>query len=227
MDALTNPIISSSVGNAMLADLVSVAGLLYKFGLTHGFPKQSTTMPLPRIILNSDEFNEVIGDEFVPLLNKARGAGFNVIAYTQTWSDVEARLMSTAKSEQVAGNLGTLIMFRCNEIKTIEYLTNKLSTVPIIRAVPASTSQDTAHGEQHLFYTSSNEDRFAHHETRVIEATDILNLPKGQAFALLEGGKLYKIRIPLPKPGKVHLPHSLVELIRHIRNKQHSSSTVH
>ncbi len=27
---------------------------------------------------------------------------------------------------------------------------------------------------------------------------DIIQLPKGQAFALLEGGKLWKIRMPLP-----------------------------
>ena len=27
----------------------------------------------------------------------------------------------------------------------------------------------------------------------------MLNLPKGQAFCLLEGGKLYKLRMPLPQ----------------------------
>ena len=34
--------------------------------------------PLPTISLHADEFNELIGDEFVPLLNKAGGAGFQV-----------------------------------------------------------------------------------------------------------------------------------------------------
>jgi hypothetical protein len=29
----------------------------------------------------------------------------------------------------------------------------------------------------------------------------LMKLPKGQAFALLEGGKLVKIRIPLPLPA--------------------------
>ena len=60
---------------------------------------------LPRICVHSDEFNEIIGDEFIPLLNKGRGAGFTVTAYTQTWSDVEARLKNAAKAGQVAGNL--------------------------------------------------------------------------------------------------------------------------
>ena len=29
-----------------------------------------------RIAIHADEFNELIGDEFIPLLNKAGGAGF-------------------------------------------------------------------------------------------------------------------------------------------------------
>ena len=51
----------------------------------------------PTISLRADEFNELIGDEFVPLLNKAGGAGFQVTAYTQTWSDVEARIGTRPK----------------------------------------------------------------------------------------------------------------------------------
>jgi hypothetical protein len=43
---------------------------------------------LVSVNLHADEFNELIGDEFVPLVNKAGGAGFQVTAYTQTWSDV-------------------------------------------------------------------------------------------------------------------------------------------
>jgi hypothetical protein len=50
----------------------------------------------------------LIGDEFIPLLNKSGGAGFQVTAYTQTWSDVEARIGSPAKAGQIAGNFNTL-----------------------------------------------------------------------------------------------------------------------
>lgn len=32
----------------------------------------------------------------------------------------------------------------------------------------------------------------------MLTAADMVTLPKGQAFALLEGGQLWKIRIPLP-----------------------------
>jgi hypothetical protein len=32
-----------------------------------------------------------------------------------------------------------------------------------------------------------------------INTNDMLNLPKGQAFAMIEGGQLYKLRLPLPE----------------------------
>ncbi len=75
MAGLSNNEICSVVGNAMLSDLVSVAGHLYDFGLDHGFEEIiDEKTPLPRVCLHSDEFNEVIGEEFIPLLNKAGGA---------------------------------------------------------------------------------------------------------------------------------------------------------
>jgi conjugative coupling factor TraD (SXT/TOL subfamily) len=191
MDALTDQVISSVIGNALLSDLVATAGHLYKFPLDKN--------KIPAIHLHSDEFNEVIGDEFIPLLNKARGAGFDVTAYTQTWSDVEARLNSKAKAGQVAGNLGTVIMFRCKEAKTVDMLLEQLPKVPIARVVPASSSSDNPHGVDGTYFNSSNEDRLSYENVPMVSQNDVLNLPKGQAFALLEGGKLYKLRIPLPK----------------------------
>ena len=225
MDALTDTVVSSTVGNAMLSDLVSVAGHLYNFGLDYGFDgvidKKS---PLPRVCLHSDEFNEVIGDEFIPILNKARGVGFNVVAYTQTWSDVEARLFSLAKAGQVAGNLNTVVMFRTKEAKTVDMLLNQLPKVPILRISPASGSSDTPYAESGIFYQSSNEDRFTHSEVRMIDQNDVLNLPKGQAFCLLEGGKLHKIRVPLPKQEKIHIPSSVTSLINKMRESYKGKS---
>lgn len=220
MDAMTDNVVSSAIGNAMLSDLVSVAGHLYNFGLDHGYQglvQQKT--PLPNICLHSDEFNEVIGNEFIPLLNKAGGAGFKVTAYTQTWSDVEARLGSAAKAGQVAGNLNAMIMLRVKEAKTADMLINQLPKVPILRVVPASSSSDSPHGEEGIYYKSTNEDRFSQTDVSLITQNEILNLPKGQAFCLLEGGKLYKIRIPLPKDDNIALPSNVVQLVTKMRER--------
>jgi conjugative coupling factor TraD (TOL family) len=222
LDALTDPVVAAAVGNAMFSDLVSVAGRLYKFGLRDGFYQSQETTSLPRICLHSDEFNEIIGDEFIPLLNKARGAGFTVTAYTQTWSDVEARLKTAAKAGQVAGNIGTVVMFRCKEAATVEMFLSQLPTVPILRVTPASSSADTSHGDEGVYYRSTNEDRFSHNEQRIIEQNDVLNLPKGQAFCLLEGGKLYKLRMPLPKKSNVCIAHNIETLITSMRNQKYN-----
>ena len=52
----------------------------------------------------------------------------------------------------------------------------------------------------------------------LIEAAHVVNLPKGQAFALLEGGNLWKIRMPLPAsdPDEV-MPKDLQELAGYMR----------
>ena len=75
----------------------------------------------------------MIGDEFIPLLNKAGGAGFQVTAYMQTWSDVEARIGSPAKAGQIAGNFNTLIILLVKEVAIAKLLTDHLPVVHAIR----------------------------------------------------------------------------------------------
>jgi conjugal transfer pilus assembly protein TraD len=45
----------------------------------------------------NDEFNELIGDQFIPMINKAGGAGYQVTAYTQSGSDIESGIGSKPK----------------------------------------------------------------------------------------------------------------------------------
>lgn len=199
LDALTDTAVAAAVGNSMFADLVSVAGDIYKHGTDRGMPSEFKTLKLPTISLHADEFNELIGDEFIPLLNKAGGAGFQVTAYTQTWSDVEARLGNKAKAGQVAGNFNTLIMFRVKELATAEMLTKQLDTCEVSALMEVSGVSDSSDPFSDVDFSSSNEDRLSTTEVPLISPATIMALPKGQAFALLEGGQLWKIRLPLPE----------------------------
>jgi len=53
-----------------------------------------------------------------------------------------------------------------------------------------------------------------------------MKLPKGQAFALLEGGRLYKIRLPLPrKPKSKKLNVAFEDITRDMRKRYRTSST--
>jgi conjugal transfer pilus assembly protein TraD len=195
LDALSDYEVSAAVGNSMFADLTSVAGSLYKFGAGRGLPGPVTPR---RIAIHADEFNELIGDEFIPLLNKAGGAGFQVTAYTQTWSDVEARIGSPAKAGQIAGNFNTLIMLRVKEVATAELLTSQLTDVHVVSTVVSSSVSDTNDPVDFADFASRNEDRIAPETVRMLEPTDLVQLPKGEAFALIHGGQLHKIRMPLP-----------------------------
>ena len=195
LDALSDYEVAGAVGNSMFADLTSVAGSLYKFGHGRGLPGEIRAR---RIAIHADEFNELIGDEFIPLRNKAGGAGFQVTAYTQTWSDVEARIGSPAKAGQIAGNFNTLIMLRVKEVATAELLTDQLSQVQVVSTIASSSVSDTNDPGEFTDFASRNEDRIAPESVRMLEPTDLVQLPKGQAFALLHGGQLHKIRMPLP-----------------------------
>lgn len=198
LDALSDYEVAAAVGNSMFADLTSVAGSLYKYGTGRGLPGETAAR---RIAIHADEFNELIGDEFIPLLNKAGGAGFQVTAYTQTWSDVEARIGSKPKAGQIAGNFNSLIMLRVKEIATAELLIDQLPEVRIVSTILASSASDTNDPADFADFASRNEDRITSERAALLSASDLVQLPKGQAFALIQGGQLYKIRMPLPDGG--------------------------
>ena len=191
LDALSDTTVAGAVGNAMFADLVSVAGYIYKHGLGEG------SDVVPTVSLHADEFNELIGDEFVPLLNKAGGAGFQVTAYTQTWSDVEASLGNRAKAGQVAGNFNSLIMMRVKDPATAEMLTLQLPSVDVLSLMSVSAVDDSSEPGSGVDFSSRNEDRISVSDVSLLGVSDLVTLPKGQAFAFLSGGQLWKIRVPL------------------------------
>ncbi|HCR1418054.1 type IV conjugative transfer system coupling protein TraD [Pseudomonas aeruginosa] len=223
LDALSDTEVAAAVGNSMFSDLVSVAGHIYKHGVDDGLPG-SLAGGKVRINLHADEFNELIGDEFIPMVNKAGGAGVQVTAYTQTMSDIEAKIGSRAKAGQIIGNFNNLFMLRVRETATAELLTNQLPKVQIYTSTPASGANDAINNKKAAF-TSSSHDQVQMTSVPMLEPAHIVGLPKGQAFALLEGGNLWKIRMPLPAvdPDEV-MPKSLQELAAGMRKGQAANS---
>jgi conjugative coupling factor TraD (TOL family) len=211
LDSLSDFEVAGAVGNAMFADLTSTAGRRYKFGTAYG---QSTGIDVDsstKVAIHADEFNELIGDEFVPLLNKAGGAGYQVTVYTQTWSDVEAKIGNKAKADQIGGNLNTLIMLRVKNTATAEILTEQLPTVEVYSMTTVSGTSDVQNPDEFADFAARSEDRLTAREVAMIQPADLVQLPKGQAFALLEGGQLAKIRLPLPMgdDSDIHWPANL------------------
>jgi conjugal transfer pilus assembly protein TraD len=89
-------------------------------------------------------------------------------------------------------------MLRVKEIATAELLTSQLPDVQVVSTVVSSSVSDTNDPVDFADFASRNEDRNAPETVRMLEPTDLVQLPKGEAFALIHGGQLHKIRMPLP-----------------------------
>lgn len=211
LDSLSDHEVAAAVGNAMFADLTSTAGRRYKFGTSYGQSQGQAVEGSRKVAIHADEFNELIGDEFVPLLNKAGGAGYQVTVYTQTWADVEAKIGSPAKAAQIGGNLNTMIMLRVKTTDTAEMLTDQLAMVEVNTSTMVSGTSDASNPDEFADFSAKSEDRLAVREVPMIQPADLTNLPKGQAFALLDGGQLAKLRLPLATGDTrdVHWPANL------------------
>ena len=205
LDALSDNAVAGAVGNSMFADLVSVAGHIYKHGVGH--PDKSR-----RVAVHADEFNELIGDEFVPLLNKAGGAGFAVTAYTQTWSDIEAQIGSRAKAGQIAGNFNSLIMLRVRELATANMLIDQLPKTTVIGKSTSSGAGDSSKEGSSVDFETSHADSLTKSERPLVGPSDVFALPRGHAFALIDAGRLWKVRFPLPSQKDALMPADLDEV---------------
>ncbi|CAI1233176.1 type IV conjugative transfer system coupling protein TraD [Serratia ficaria] len=217
LDALSDAEVAAAVGNSMFSDLVSVAGHIYKFGIDDGLPGANAGRKVP-INVHADEFNELMGDEFIPMVNKGGGAGLQVTAYTQTLSDIEARIGNRAKAGQVVGNFNNLFMLRVRETATAELLTKQLPKVEVYTTSLMSGATDSSDIRGQTDFTSNTQDRITTTSVPLIEPAHVVSLPKGQAFALLEGGSLWKIRMPLPAPDPDEMmPRDLQQLADYMR----------
>jgi conjugal transfer pilus assembly protein TraD len=214
LDSLSDAEVAAAVGNAMFADLTSTAGRRYKFGTAFGQSQGLDVKDSKKVAIHADEFNELIGDEFVPLLNKAGGAGYQVTVYTQTWSDVEAKIGNRAKAAQIGGNLNSLIMLRVKTTDTAEILTEQLPEVEVSKIASDSRTTDVQNPDDFADFGSSSGDVVRSYKVPMLRPSDLTSLPKGQAFALLDGGQLAKVRLPLAVESvdDVHWPESLFKV---------------
>ena len=223
LDALSDADVAQAVGNSMFADLTSTAGGIYKFGVSSGIPTHIIDkLKSRKICIHADEFNELVGKEFIPMANKAGGANFQLTVYTQTLSDIIARFGDTARAGQVVGNLGTMIMMRVKEAATAELLTNRLPQVEVNHLTFDTGANDDVNIESDIDFSSSTRLRKTTQRVPLLEINDVDALPKGQAFVMM-GGKLSKVRIPQLNDDHT-LPKNLDFLTRNMREQYRSGS---
>ena len=113
------------------------------------------------------------------------------------------------------GNLNTIIMMRVKNEETANLLVKILPQVGVVGHTQVSMANDTPHGEEGIYFNTTNEDRVQINTVPMIEVSDIIALPKGQAFVLVNGGELYKVRLPMPSNDE-SVPENIKKLIRQI-----------
>ena len=197
LDALSDQEVARTVGSSMLADLTSQYGRIYKEGRSQGLPDIPGAHRDRPIRVHIDEANEPADKNLIPSLNKAGGAGVSVTAYTQTSSDLEARLGNKAFAAQMLGNFNTVISFRVQDDATARVFTEKQRMVTVNSLMTFSGSADSSDIGSRVDFTSSTQSRVAEKQVPMISVTDLTQLPKGQFFAIYNGNKLYKGRVPL------------------------------
>jgi hypothetical protein len=144
------------------------------------------------------------------MVNRMGGAGMRVTAYTQTVSDLQAKLKDAAKAKQLLGNFNHVVTLRTKDIDSAKFITDQVPKVEVATLTMVSGVTDKAAEGDGIDFISNNQDRVATKDVPIIEPSDIMQLPTGQAFALLEGNRLYKVRIPLADAtDDRHIPASL------------------
>ena len=227
LDALSDAPVAHAVGASMFADLTSVAGRLYKHGLASGLPTQ-TKAHKNVLSIHADEFNELIGDQFLPLMNKSGGAGYQVTAYTQTIADIEAGIGDAVKARIIEGNFNTIIMLRVRDAKTAEIFTEKLPEYEIYQLEQQSLTTDSSSPGDDIDFVTRGGDTIKATRVPMLSTNDFINLPKGQAFAMIEGGQIYKLRLPLAKKEvfgkKSGIPNQVQEMFKIMSSSYNSES---
>ena len=180
--------------HSLFADLVALFGT--KHGIDAGVPEAVRDRSKPKLSIHADEVNEMMNNP-CPAADKAGGAGVQVTAYTQTWSDGPASL-SCLRPDRGDGHNNSLIMLRVRELETAELLTKQLPEVQVHSMTLVSGVTDTSDTTLDVDFTSTNQDRINVVDAPMLVPADLVSLPKGQAFCLLQGGQLWKVRFPLP-----------------------------
>jgi len=185
LDSLSDSIVSSAIGSIVLSDFASVAGAIYNSGIKHG-----------RISMFVDEAAEVVNLPFIQILNKGRGAGFQVVMATQTLPDLVARTGDEANARQIIGNCNNLITLRVKDGETQKFVVETFGKT-FIQTVNQSISSAVSSAENIAHYSGNTGQSLAWGEHDLFPQHLLGQLPNFHYIASIAGGRVIKGRLPI------------------------------
>jgi conjugal transfer pilus assembly protein TraD len=182
------PETSEAVMQMVLQDLTSFSGTRYAY-------KFADTP----VNLFLDEFNDMVGINFIKLLNKGRGAGFRFFLGTQSLADLPSKLPKKEMADQIMDNIGNLYWMR-TQPATAQYMTEMAGEVLIQKkSVGVNFAPDVS--DKEIVYKSTYSQSYTEERVKLLEPTWLSRLPVGQGFVQVSG-KLYCTRFPvMENPG--------------------------
>ncbi len=210
LDAMADAEIASVVGAGFVADFVSTCSRIYKDGILSDTPGGRENEQF-NIWGHWDEMDVMLGDEFIPTINKIRGASVGLTVYSQVQEDFEIGLGSTGKARQAMGSINNYILFRCGSTETAALITQRTDDVNVLNMVNITSASDSDDMLDGSVFTSRNEDRAQTEKVPLLTESMFMKLPIGEAFVSLDGGQIMKMKVPLRVRSKQEeaLPKSL------------------
>ena len=187
LNSLSNKTIGSAIGSILLADAAAVAGNIYNFSDNPGGTN---------LFMFVDEAAEVVNDQFIQILNKGRGAGFNVFFATQTIADFEARIGSKAKALQMLGNANNLICLRVRDYETANFVAEMMGETAV-QSVSVSHGSGTETEALAVEFRGSITRSIKEERAPLVSPDVLIRLPNLQFIAMIAGGQIVKGRLPL------------------------------
>ncbi|PPD43808.1 MAG: conjugal transfer protein [Methylobacter sp.] len=185
LDALSDAIVSSAIGSIVLADFASVAGTIYNSGIKPG-----------RISMFVDEAAEVVNLPFIQILNKGRGAGFQVVMATQTLPDLVARTGDEARARQIVGNCNNLITLRIKDGETQKFVVETFGKT-YIKTVQQSIGSSMNSAENIAHFSGNTGQSLTYGEYDLFPQHLLGHLPNFHYIAAIAGGRVIKGRLPI------------------------------
>ena len=121
------------------------------------------------------------------------------------------------------GRPTTYIMLRVKSPETAEILTNQLKDTEIRLMTIMTAATDSSQPGSGVEFTSMTRDQITTQRVPLIHNSDLVSLPKGKAFALINGGQLFKIRLPLPAGEDDDMPEDLRAMAADMRARYRTS----
>lgn len=189
LDALSDGTICNAVGSLLMAELVSVAGSRYNFGMEN----------TRKIEIFLDEGSNIVNQSFVQVLNKGRGANYVCWLFAQTLQDFTVKLGSLAAAKMLLGNCNNLIALRTKDADTQKFIIEEFGKT-LVQSIGSSIaigdSEDmSSFGDGRLGKTMSEK-----LEEKVPQ--DLIGrLPNFNYIGNIAGGRLVQGKMPILLAG--------------------------